>query len=1121
MKLPNYHEDPKVFQVGATQAHAYFVPFASEAKFAAAVKMAEFTPLLDVRRYSDRVQMLNGNWNFKYFSSVAEVPDYFGEGMLSAVNNLTTIPVPSCWQNHGFDRHQYTNINYPIPFDPPFVPEENPCGAYETVFHIEEEQLGERALLNFEGVDSCIYLWINGEFAGYSQVSHVTAEFDISGYLVEGDNLLQALVLKWCDGTYLEDQDKFRMSGIFRDVYLIWRPEQHITDYVIHQVWGDDLDTVSIKVDVTWNTAEAGELILELYDDDGEPVERFQAGDELVIDRPVLWNAEEPNLYTVRFLAGGEIFEQKVGLRKVEVRGDTVFLNGQNIKFKGTNRHDSDPVTGFTISREQLLQDLRLMKEHNINAIRTSHYPNAPWAYELYNQLGFYVIDEADVEMHGVVPLYGSDFARGQVDPEHTVAESYSFLASQEIFVEAVVDRVQRMVLRDRNQSCIVIWSMGNEAGYGPGFEQALAWTKATDPSRLTQYESANYQMPYYNSDLKHLDFVSHMYPSFDQLDEYIQREEEGKKPYVLIEFIHAMGNGAGDVEGYMQRIFDNDCMSGGFAWEWCDHGIFKGYADNGRKIFFYGGDSGEMPHDGNFCVDGMVTPDRQPSNSLREYANAIRPIRAKATPEMLMEGKVELRNMMDFVNAGDRYEVNFELVRAGRALAVGTIEELDIPPHESRVFDLSIDKEVLADLAAAEDEGFALPVYLRLVYVTLLEDQLVREGFAVGFDQLCVTEGNLSVLEHAFAEFTEADLLTDLQADELGFTYGTEHQTSVWEGDHDVIIQGTNFKYVFDKRKGTFSRMVFNQNTLLAKPIEYNIWRAPTDNDMYIAHEWRKAGFDRVQTRVKDIDLDVEDTEVTIKARVTLAPVSLQSVLEIEAEWVVEESGVVRVYLQADRNRNQPWLADFPGWPLPESKKALAEQGVPFLPRFGLRLFLPRTFEELSYFGAGPFESYEDKRCATWIDRFDSTVSHEHVDYIKPQENGSRCDTLALLLSEEDGEALAVEGDDAFSFSVSHYTQEELAAKRHNYELEESPYTILCLDYRMSGLGSNSCGPLTREEFQVKEDHLEVSFRLVPGLAEERDDDEYFADDFSLQDYAFYGNDAAEIEAVEGGEEV
>ena len=597
------------------------------------------------RESSERFILLNGTWRMKLYDRISAVPEEFCQPGFDD-GGFSPMPVPSCWQTQGLDRHQYSNVRYPIPYDPPFVPHADPCGAYRTVFRADEALCARRLYLNFEGVDSFYYVWVNGRRVGHSQVSHSTSEFDISSLLTAGDNTLAVLVLQWCDGSYLEDQDKLRMSGIFRDVYLIARPQAFLRDYFVKESFAPDFSHAQVTVELM----PEGKLDLtaSLYAPDGTLVaacEHPKDSAVLEVPAPVLWNAEHPAQYTLVLETPDECIVQMVGLRKIEVIDGVVYLNGVDIKFRGVNRHDSDPVTGYTISREQALLDLALMKRHNVNAIRTSHYPNAPWFLQMCSEYGFYVIGEADMESHGMAMRYGN----------HS-NENYADAADDPQFGEAILDRMQRSVIRDKNNAAVVIWSLGNESGWGENFEAAGRWAKEYDPSRLLHYENFLTYHKVRKPDFSMLDLYSRMYAPLDQVRDYFAGKDldenlpEKKLPFIQCEYIHAMGNGPGDAEDYQQLIMEYDGFCGGFVWEWCDHAVYGGTTPDNRPIYRYGGDFGEFPHDGNFCMDGLVYPDRTPHTGLLEYKNVIRPIRARRA-----EGKADtfiLHNYLDFTNA-------------------------------------------------------------------------------------------------------------------------------------------------------------------------------------------------------------------------------------------------------------------------------------------------------------------------------------------------------------------------------------------------------------------------------------------------------------------------------------
>lgn len=563
MMIPRYYEDLSILHDNTMPMRSYYIP--------ASQKM---NTLIEHREDSDRFQLLNGVWKFQYYKSVYDLKEAFYRTSFNT-KDFDDITVPGVWQIAGYDSPQYTNIRYPFPFDPPYLPQDIPCGAYVRKFTYHENIDAPRIYLNFEGVDSCFFVWLNGKYTGYSQVPHATAEFDVTEFLEEGENTIAVLVLKWCDGSYLEDQDKFRMNGIFRDVYLLKRPERAIWDY--HITTQIKENTAKVKLNVTFDFSIPVSVIIEdqaravvatgTISDDGSI--------EFKIPNPTLWNTEHPYLYTLTLQSSYETIIDYIALRTIEIRDKVIYFNGQKIKFRGVNRHDSDPETGFTVSVPQIKRDLSLMKQHNFNSIRSSHYPNAPYFYQMCDLYGFMVIEEADIEAHGPYMLYRKE------DTDYNRFKRWNEkIADDPIWEESILDRVQHMVQRDKNRFCIVMWSMGNESAYGCNFEKALRWTKKFDPYRLTQYESARYRNYDVTYDYSNLDLYSRMYPAMNEIEEYL--EEDGSKPFLLVEYCHAMGNGPGDLEDYFQLIQKDDRMCGGFVWEWCDHTI--AHRKNGKR---------------------------------------------------------------------------------------------------------------------------------------------------------------------------------------------------------------------------------------------------------------------------------------------------------------------------------------------------------------------------------------------------------------------------------------------------------------------------------------------------------------------------------------------------------
>lgn len=1074
MHLEKYHEDPNVLGVNTQKPHAYFIPFADKESIEAVSDLLSEDPLEDIRAYSSRVYSLNGEWEFKYYQDYRDIPPSFGQSRCLAYENAESLEVPSNWELEGYGQAQYINVRYPIPQDPPFLPDENPCGAYEKVFYLDEAELEDlsRVFINFEGVDACLYLWFNGEFIGYSEASHMSHEFELTDYLGIGENLLQVLVFQYSTGSYLEDQDKFRLSGIFRDVYLIDRPETFIADYEISQDFNEDLSEVSLKVDLTWSAEPDEEVLDSLLIEVIDPLENtvianLKPGEFKNLGKLRLWNAEEANIYYLHMSYKGEAIRQDLAFRKISIVDDTFYINNQKVKLKGVNRHDSDPKTGYYISPEQLIKDLSIMKSHNINAIRTSHYPNAPFAYEYYTRLGFYVIDEADIEMHGSQYLDGEFMGQypkeSRREDDETPNSSFSYYANLGIFDAAILDRVERMYYRDRNQGSIIIWSLGNEAGYGPGFKKAAEFLGAKDPSRKLSYEGVISQRPYFDSDLKEIDFYSRMYTPISYLDYYASHEE--KKPFLLIEYMHAMGNGPGQIEDYWQRFYEHDCFVGGFAWEWADHAIYKGKKEQ-QEIFYYGGDSGETEHDGNFCVDGLIKPNREISPSLIEYANVLRPIRAEIDKDKALEGKLKLKNMLDFKDVGELCLVECNYISNGEIVLRSNIVDFSIPAHESLEIDLELSEEDKAALKSLENTNLSLVLY----YLNISQNPLIEPFKLLGTDEIIINklEGNY------------LDRVSELYPE---FKYGsTADSLEVRENEDELSLVSKDFVYIFDKRKGNFKYLSYKNRIITDRLIEYNFWRAPTDNDMYVKNEWKQKGFDCLRSKLKDLNIEYLEEGVIIKTHISMGANGLLPVAQIYTTWTINLDGVIDLAINVDRERDLPWNNGFKDFALSQEAKQKPEV---YLPRFGLRIFMPKGFEYLTFYGYGPHASYEDMHTASYFSEFKQTVSGQYEDFIMPQEHGSHYKSKSALLYDDFLSALFVSSEDDFSFNASHYSQEELARKGHNFELEESNYTILCLDYKMSGLGSNSCGPRPFLKDCLTATKFSFNLSLVPGRIE------------------------------------
>lgn len=1010
MIVPRYYEDLSVLHENTMPARAYFIP--------ASKRMDN---LVEHREESDRMQLLNGTWKFQYFNSIYDVQEPFFEKDYDT-ENFDEIQVPSVWQMAGYDTHQYTNIRYPFPFDPPYVPQDIPCGTYAHTFVYHKDENAPKAFLNFEGVDSCFYVWINGSYVGYSQVSHMTSEFDITDLLRDGENSIAVLVMKWCDGSYLEDQDKFRMSGIFRDVYILKRPKQAISDYHIKT----RIEDMLAKVEIEMKFYSPLNVKISIEDRNGAVVALGSIAEEgtavLEIASPELWNTENPYLYKLILETENEVIVDHIALRKIEIKDQVIYLNGQKIKFRGVNRHDSDPVTGFTINSEQITTDLTLMKQHNFNAIRSSHYPNAPFFYEMCDKYGFMVIDEADIEAHGPFMIYRKE------DTDYNRFKRWNEkIADDPVWEEAIVDRVKLMVERDKNRFCIVMWSMGNESAYGCNFEKALEWTKNFDPDRITQYESARYRNYDETYDYSNLDVYSRMYPAFSEIQEYL--DKDGSKPFLLVEYCHSMGNGPGDFEDYFQMIQDNDKMCGGFVWEWCDHAIAHGTAENGKTIYAYGGDHGEEIHDGNFCMDGLVYPDRTVHTGLLEYKNVYRPARVISYDKE--SGELVLHNYMDFDDLKDYVKISYELTQDGLVISKGILPEFSVAPHGEGKTNLKIN---------VPENG---KCYLKLIYHLKKELPLLDEDHILGFDEIEVSkDGAKCKLAEKWLQKTAVD--SELQVN---------------ENDTQIHIKGREFAYTIDKRTALFTEMKFAGREYLNHPMELNIWRAPTDNDMYIKSEWKKAHYDKAYTRAYTTEVVQGKHGVKITSHASVVAETVQKILDVTITWKIEAAGKIDADIAVTK-----------------------DDEFPDLPRFGVRMFLDKKLSAARYFGMGPQESYCDKHQAASHGLYQANVDDLHEDYIRPQENGSHYDCEYVELNNS-RYGIVASAENAFSFNASYYTQEELEEKTHNYELTESDSVVFCVDYALNGIGSNSCGPVVLEQYRFDDVLFRFQFTLIPYI--------------------------------------
>ncbi len=994
-----YHLTPEVLHVGCLAPRAYFVPYENDEK-----------ALEGDRDRSAHLQSLCGTWSFRYFPSLLDLPQGF-ETLPAA--DFDSLPVPYNWQmalGRGYDVPHYTNINYPFPCDPPHVPAENPCGLYARQFEVSAELLASKSVrLNFEGVDSCFYLYINGVFAAYSQVSHAVSEIDITSLLHAGENEIRVLVLKWCDGSYLEDQDMFRLSGIFREVYLLYRDRDCIEDVYIKPRLSDDLSEGEIKVEVT-GVQTLGYTLLA---PDGAVVTEGQASADftLPVAAPVLWSDESPKLYKLLLRHGEEIVCFSVGMRKYEIKDKVVLVNGKKVKARGVNRHDSHPTLGHAVSLDHIRRDLHIMKQHNINMIRTSHYQPDPRLPELADMLGFYLVDEADLETHGQNAL---------PDP------GWSFTAYQPEWKDAYVDRAARLFERDKNHPSVLFWSLGNESGYGPNHSAMSEYIRERDEGRFLHYErvgnhndSTNYH-PKKDGKSADVDIFSQMYTAPVMCEEIVS-DESRSMPFFLCEYSHAMGNGPGDPAQYWEIIRAHDNFFGGCVWEFTDHAVEVG-EKNGRPMYLYGGDFGDTPHDGNFCVDGLVYPDRRPHTGLMELKQVLAPFAIDfVDPEA---GKIRIQSRRYFTDMSD-LSLDWILEQNGEKVCEGNIPSLAVGPEETVEYTLPYAGKV-------QGEG---DWYLTMTVKQNKATPWAEAGYEVGFVQLQIPA-----------------------ALPLPCTIVCETPVTVEEDGRKVIISAGEVSYRFDRYTGLLSGIVRAGKEMLSAPMTVSVWRAPMDNDRY-QYLWQQKKLREAKEYLRSFTVEKHSDYVLVSTTSVLAVKAQSPILRLQGSFQVFGDGSMAVNYIMEKTVDELEL-----------------------PRFGALLPLQGRFEQVRYFGNGPYESYEDKCHLCRVGKFATTVTDNFEPYIRPQENGAHNRTKWMEIADAEGDGLkfiSTSGTRGFSFNASHYSDLQLTDTPHNHELEKEDATYVHIDFRQQGIGSGSCGPGVAAPFALNVQKVGYGFRI------------------------------------------
>ena len=1040
------YENPSVLERNRSLARSYFVPHRSQE-----------SALTFLRGLSESFLSLNGIWKFAYVGAPDLVPAGFSDEEFDD-SSLADISVPSSWQMQGYGHPHYTNVQYPFPINPPHVPTDNPTGCYRRTFTLGDVR-NQTVSLRFEGVDSAFHVFVNGIPVGYSQGSRLPSEFDVSHLVRTGQNQISVIVYQWSDGSYLEDQDQWWFSGIFRDVYLLVRPNVHVGDVRVDTLLDEDYRDANLRVQVrTVNrSAESARVTLfaRLLDSTGEsvPLDRDEAACEVsgegestleiggLVRGPRLWSAEDPNLYRllVEIQDGaGQILEVipfRIGFRSVELKDGLIQVNGKPILFKGVNRHDHHPVYGKAVPFEWMREDVLLMKRHNINAVRTSHYPNHPLFYDLCDEYGLYVIDETDLECHG--------FA---------IRGDWNQLSDDERWRPAYLDRLLRTIERDKNHPSVILWSLGNESGFGSNHVAMLEFAHRKDPTRLVHYEGETGRIVSRGGDFEEaiMDVHSTMYTSVDELIRFGQMEHLDK-PHILCEFAHAMGNGPGGLKEYVDAFYTYRRLQGGFVWEWLDHGILA-RTENGEEYYAYGGDFGDKPHDSNFVIDGLVFPNHQPSPGLLEYKKAIEPVMVEASDSK--SGRFRVYNRYDFLSLS-HLRMLWHVEIDGETAVGGETSLPEIPAGGSA--------EVTVPVPASLDVPPGAECWLQISFQLRNDSRWGDAGHEVAWAQFELAELALPSVKHLVPA---QDVLT---AEEVG---------------RHLEIHGSNFSLTFDQVFGRLVSWRHEGRELLhgQQGPEMCFWRAPTDNDNPPSHHghdaqanvWKNYGLNQMHQRVQDVTWSFSDGEgtdapagsmvITVKARI--APPVLRWGFDCEYRYVVEPSGQVTVR-----------VAGLPSGDYPET-----------LPRVGVLLCLAAGLDDVTWFGRGFGESYPDSSLAARVGRYHATVDELHTPYVLPQENGNRSDARWVRFADEWGVGVLVLGQRTVNFSAHHYALRDLDEALHTPDLPHTPEIFLHLDMAQAGLGTASCGPGVLPAYKLKTAPFEFSFSLVPYTATKGD---------------------------------
>jgi beta-galactosidase len=1059
-------ENEQILHINTEPPRATFVPFAT-------VEQALQNDFTNSPFYFS----LNGEWKFNWSTRPELRPANFFETSLDD-STWTNIDVPSNWEIKGFGTPIYLGSGYPFKIDPPRVMGEpptnwtsfaqrNPVGSYRKTFLLPEKWDGRRVFVHFDGVDSAFCIWCNGAKVGFSKDSRTPAEFELTDFVKPGLNQIAVEVYRWSDGSYLEDQDMWRMSGIFRPVYLYSTAAARIRDFTVRT----DLDsnycdaTLQIKPALAAkNLSLAGWTIrAQLFDANNQTVfknelshdaaeilnpdfsakildDRMpQRGEpkfawlEAKVKNPAQWTAETPNLYKLILTlndAGGKIIEADscpVGFRKIELRDGLFLINGQPIKLRGVNRHEIDPDTGHALSEARMIQDIALMKQADINAVRTCHYPDDPRWYELCDRYGIYVLDEANICTHGT---------RGS-------------LANNPSWTGAFLDRAQRMAERDKNHPSVIIWSMGNESGYGPNFAAVSSWLHEFDPTRPVHYEGAQTE----TDAPKTVDIIGRFYPRlttatyakpddpwnlrWDKFLDIAQRTNDNR-PVLATEYAHAMGNAVGNLQEYWNEIYSNPRMFGGFIWEWCDQGLHRTLPD-GKVVTAFGGDFGDVPNHGGFAIKGLVSADREVFPKYGEVKKVYQPLAVE--PVNLQPGRVTVKitNRHSFLSLTN-YEARWSVTdNAGEKIQSGIFASIDCAPGKSCEVKIPV-KPMHAAKPGAE-------FWLRVSFHTKTDSLWATAGYEMAWQQM-----KLAVKTPAVSK-TEAINLPPL---------------NLLQNVDTLKVSGTNFSIAFSRAAGTLTSLQFGDHEMLVQKTSeisgpvLQLFRAPTDNDKgfgkWLARDWREASLSNLVRRVDSFEV-MQTKSGDVKITTVATSSAAGGGYKLKTVWTIRGGGSVEM-----ENDFTPFGE------------------LPLLPRVGITLRLANDFENIRWLGRGPWENYSDREASADVGVWKSTATEQYVPYVHPQENGNKEDVRWVEFTDANGNGLKISAEEnPFAFSALHFPANDLASVRHNYELQPRPEIILSLDAKMSGLGNSSCGPGVLAEYAVAPAKYTLNLRLSP----------------------------------------